>query len=305
MTEDVIQRGSTRRGETTDVTRLRMCAFRQHGIREPPIDYDSIMSIDDFTILDKALARTHSTAESIGLWLQQQPSSSDSKLPAIDPHPLLCLSLVIERDILNVLSLMDQALKNLALDLLDDLKLRNHLVHWRQVLARFEIELAEIDDSLRKLPEYLERIGKSADKWPWSIAIGSEPDFQACHVEISKLRHKSVKSSKSLMAAISTMKSKRAIAEAESVTRLTELAFFFIPLTFSASIFSMQVKELNADDLSISAFFGVAIGITASLYGLRLGIRSPVTIKARRRLMNHIREFSDTPHDSPIGSRAV
>ncbi|KAL3441392.1 hypothetical protein BJX65DRAFT_313833 [Aspergillus insuetus] len=44
--------------------------------------------------------------------------------------------------------------------------------------------------------------------------------------------------------ALQIMESQRAITEAESVTRLTELAFFFIPLFFAAAVFSMQVREL-------------------------------------------------------------
>ena len=40
---------------------------------------------------------------------------------------------------------------------------------------------------------------------------------------------------------VSLLESRRAIAEAESVTKLTELAFFFIPLSFAASFFSMPL----------------------------------------------------------------
>ena len=44
---------------------------------------------------------------------------------------------------------------------------------------------------------------------------------------------------------MSLLESKRDIEEAEGVSRLTELAFFFIPTTFAASLFSMQVWELE------------------------------------------------------------
>lgn len=75
------------------------------------------------------------------------------------------------------------------------------------------------------------------------------------------------------MANMSVVESKRGTAEAESVTKLTQLAFLFIPLTFSASIFSMQVKELDASRKSIAAFFILAIIITTASYALRLLIR--------------------------------
>ena len=45
----------------------------------------------------------------------------------------------------------------------------------------------------------------------------------------------------SLRTTVSLIESRRAISEAESVTKLTELAFFFIPLSFAASFFSMPL----------------------------------------------------------------
>lgn len=44
-----------------------------------------------------------------------------------------------------------------------------------------------------------------------------------------------------LMATMSLMESEKAINEAEEVTKLTELAFFFIPLTFVAGIYGMNL----------------------------------------------------------------
>ena len=45
----------------------------------------------------------------------------------------------------------------------------------------------------------------------------------------------------SLSSTLALLDNKRAISEAESVTKLTELAFIFIPLSFSASFFSMPI----------------------------------------------------------------
>ena len=44
-----------------------------------------------------------------------------------------------------------------------------------------------------------------------------------------------------VMATMSLMESEKAIIEAEGVTKLTQLAFFFIPLTFVAGIFGMNL----------------------------------------------------------------
>jgi hypothetical protein len=47
-----------------------------------------------------------------------------------------------------------------------------------------------------------------------------------------------------------------------SVVRLTQLAFFFIPLSFVASNYGMNIKQFNNVNVSLSVFFGMAIIIT-------------------------------------------
>ena len=107
------------------------------------------------------------------------------------------------------------------------------------------------------------------------------------------MRRRTSRSYKSLMANMSIAESQRGIAEAESVTKLTELAFFFIPLTFSASLFSMQIKEISAATLSVTAFLAVAIVITACSYALRLFIRSESFTEFRRYCASEIRADAD------------
>jgi len=53
--------------------------------------------------------------------------------------------------------------------------------------------------------------------------------------------------------------SRRAIEQAEKVKRLTLLAFFFVPLSFTASIFGMNFKEFGQGHLSIY-IFGIVVG---------------------------------------------
>jgi len=44
-----------------------------------------------------------------------------------------------------------------------------------------------------------------------------------------------------LMSTLSILESQRAIAQAQSISKLTQLAFFFIPLSFIATVFGMNV----------------------------------------------------------------
>jgi len=63
--------------------------------------------------------------------------------------------------------------------------------------------------------------------------------------------------------------SQRAIMEAERVTKLTSLAFFFIPLSFTASVFGMNFKEFaneNGNRLHIWIWIVVSVVILAVSY---------------------------------------
>jgi hypothetical protein len=60
---------------------------------------------------------------------------------------------------------------------------------------------------------------------------------------------------------------RKAIQEAEQTRRLTLLAFFYLPLTFTTSIFGMNIKELGQGDKSIWIAFvtGLVVLILSSI----------------------------------------
>ena len=124
--------------------------------------------------------------------------------------------------------------------------------------------------------------------------------LQECVADIANMKQRTQSSYQSLMANMSIVESKRGIAEAESVTKLTELAFFFIPLTFSASIFSMQVKELSGNNISVSTFIILALIVTFLSYALRLFIRSQTFTKRRREWLQDIRADARLAPGAPI-----
>jgi hypothetical protein len=80
-------------------------------------------------------------------------------------------------------------------------------------------------------------------------------------------------------------------------------AFFFIPLSFAASFFSMQVKELSGPTLSIWAFFLLASAISVSSYGLRLVLRSSYFLHRLHQLMDAVREDADIGPGRPVPTR--
>jgi hypothetical protein len=80
-------------------------------------------------------------------------------------------------------------------------------------------------------------------------------------------------------------------------------AFFFIPLSFAASFFSMQVKELSGPSLSIWAFFLLASAVSTSSYGLRLVLRSSYFLHRLHQLMDAVREDADIRPGRPVPTR--
>ncbi|KAH6853205.1 hypothetical protein B0I37DRAFT_409397 [Chaetomium sp. MPI-CAGE-AT-0009] len=78
-----------------------------------------------------------------------------------------------------------------------------------------------------------------------------------------------------LMSSMSILESERAIEQAEVVTTLTNLAFFFIPLTFVSGLFGMNLVEFD-QKLTVGMWVGISLGVTAAAYFIRF--RRPLAI---------------------------
>ena len=278
------------------------CLFTQWQPRDLAIDYASIVP-SNIKDAKEALRPTRSSAESFSNLLLSRNSHTQERNSA-DIFPLQCLYRIFERDMTEMLPLMHETLSDLAHDILDDTRIQDRLTYWRSLLQKLDIELFDLESTVHKLSTFMSKSKGSTD----GASLGESAtgtNFGGLLQQISILHRRVEKSSKSLTANMSILESKRGIAEAESVTKLTELAFFFIPLTFSASIFSMQVKELESSSISISTFFTVAILITASSYALRLAIRSSLFKDARRNLLDRVRKDAGLSAGSPISTRDV
>ena len=101
---------------------------------------------------------------------------------------------------------------------------RNHLYHGLDTLAYFNDVLTEMAASsgLANDDTLLLRVQKTRARME-SLARRLDSSFQT------------------LTSTMSIIESEKAIQEAEEVTRLTNLAFFFIPLSLVASVFGMNV----------------------------------------------------------------
>ena len=280
------------------------CLFEGLYPRGPSMDYDLLMAPENVELLAEHLDCTKPTAANLAEWIVQE--SGQRPLVARPTFHLDCLFAIVQNDTVNTLHHMEFALQEIALHTLDDTLIQKRLVHWRLLLERFGNELQQLEDSLRRFASFINAFGSGHRT---NDAVQDECDSQVEKLleesvsQINLLRQRITRSQRSLMANMSIVESKRGIAEAESVTKLTELAFFFVPLTFSASIFSMQVKELNASRISIAAFFTLSIIITTVSYALRLLIRSEFFVHHKRKILYDIRKDAELAPGSSIPTR--
>ena len=275
---------------------MNRCMFEGLYPRGPAVGYELLMDPNNVDLLAEYLDRTKPTAVNLAEWFS---------LVGPAKH-LECLFAIIQNDTANTLRHMELALQEIGQHILDDTLIQQRLIHWRVLLERFGTELQQLEDSLRRFAEFI-----NASAFPHENNT-ENPERRIPSVgkllqdsvsQINALRQHTTRSHKSLMANMSIVESKRGIAEAESVTKLTELAFFFIPITFSASVFSMQVKELNASRISIAAFFILAVIVTTASYALRLLIRSENFIGFRKKTLKDIRQDAGLASGSSIPTK--
>jgi hypothetical protein len=129
---------------------------------------------------------------------------------------------------------------------------RNHLFHQSETIAYFLSTVAEFSAAspFSSRTPTRDQILKRAEKQIEASMRRLEGTYQV------------------LMSSMSILESERAIGQAEVVTRLTNLAFFFIPLTFVSGLFGMNVVEFD-QRLTVVMWVAVSLGVTAAAYFIR------------------------------------
>jgi Mg2+ and Co2+ transporter CorA len=115
---------------------------------------------------------------------------------------------------------------------------------WRQIITRAELELPEIRASFVEFFMFLPQAGiiNTATKAKSEESFVNNKEFQECLTEVDRTLERLQTVSRSLTSNMALLDSRRSIAEAQNVTRLAELAFLFIPLTFAATLLGMQIS---------------------------------------------------------------
>lgn len=251
-----------------------------------------------------------------------------------------------------LLSQMRQTLDEIDCKISDDHELHENVPVWRRILCSWRVNIIEYSSRLsdvHRLAEYHAQPHKEKSstrraqhcrirKRNSSISSTSHLDdeeayrlmerYEDIKIGLADISGRVDRSFQALMSSMSIVESGKAISQGTAVARLTELAFFFIPLNFACSFFSMQITVSNIykkhesrsifelslhlfqnfsgnKQPSIGAFFGLGFGLVLFLYGLRGAIRSRLLSKFREKLEKQIRETSGLPSNSNIPTQVV
>lgn len=244
---------------------------------------------------DEKVSTTRPTITDFLEWLNS-PVFGDTYQTAPLGSAAPLLQLVIS-DTSSLCGMIHNGLNQISQDIVDEERLEESLYLWRQFIGRCQRELPELELSIIRLHESLcpnPDVGKILDSRALghnsshlSKSISTDVQLEALLKRIKQLREEVDRSSSSLTSNMSLLDSKRSIQEAQSVTKLTELAFLFIPATFGASIFGMQV-DVFENRAPLWVFFMLIIILTTLAYTFRLIIRSQTMTYAKSRAKESI-----------------
>ncbi|KAK6338450.1 hypothetical protein TWF730_002510 [Orbilia blumenaviensis] len=163
---------------------------------------------------------------------------------------------LVSEDLMPVIEKMGCTLDTIELALHDDTVLQTSLSKWRNQLSTYRNILFHQSESLLrrsagiKMKSVTAATSKRIDP-AFSWAAISDPKHTQdvllawLHMLSSTVErtHKRVENDhQALMLSMSIVESERAIAEAAVVSKLTQLAFFFIPLSLVAGVFGMNIN---------------------------------------------------------------
>lgn len=245
-----------------------LSSFTQMQCRTPwTLDYRSLFSTKTAwpEILDQ-LSPFQSTVEAFGNWLVSAPASEVGQYNnRLGPGSMIFR--IAHQDTMGLLQLMRSAVAEIDLAS-SDLELQETALHWRCRLDEFRAHLIDLEASFHLFVDFL-HADAAARRQVSPPKVDMDPIEDLLYhgineIEAQKQRITQVYSSLTSKTQISD--SHRSIAEAETVTRLTELAFLFIPLSFATSIFGMQ---FISGSTSATTYIAVALALTSGSYFLR------------------------------------
>jgi hypothetical protein len=191
--------------------------------------------------------------------------------------PVISLSRLIANDMHGLFRSLDWSLDAISQDSQDDYLMARRLSEWRKLMGHFEIEVPAMAKRLNHFLEFVFR-PTAAHGYPDEVIRV----LQTVEQDVALATPKLGDAYDDLRADMQFTESRRSISETKTVTRLTELAFVFIPLSFCASLFSMSIDELE-NGVPVWIFVVTALATIALAYAVRMFVGSELLINSTRR----------------------
>ena len=184
------------------------------------------------------------------------------------------------------------ALDEISQDSLDDYLMTRLLADWRSLMSDFKIEVSAIFNSLSGFIAFVfqddrqqnDRDGAqqhSPSRKNSRIREEVKDIVEDLEADITRLEGRLDDAYTALRADMQFTESRRSITEAKTVTKLTELAFLFVPLSFTTWIFSMSIVELQ-NGVPVWIFVMTAVAMALLSYAIRLLLASDFTADRSR-----------------------
>ena len=226
-------------------------------------------SPEDIRSLQSATRRVVSTRNAICAKADQEPGWK-----AFEADPILALLQVLQLDSEAFFTSLEWALDEISQDSLDDFLISRRMDDWRKLMNDFQIEVPAIGKSLHEFTAF---VFDNSTELPAPIqSIVDEVD-----AGIERIENRLEKAYAALRADMQFSESRRSITEAKTVTKLTELAFIFIPLSFTASLFSMSIHELD-NGVPVWTFIVTSLGMALLAYVVRIVLTSEFLAQSSR-----------------------
>lgn len=148
---------------------------------------------------------------------------------------------IVVKDQSAVLLDMNEEMDDIDVSLSNDEALRNTMPLWRDQLGRWRRAVVHYAANIRHISKTLQK--QSTTNSPGNDGESATlRDILNLQEELHTTKARSENTFQAMMSTMSIVSSEKAIQEATSVTKLTQLAFFFIPLTFVSGIFGMNLN---------------------------------------------------------------
>ncbi|KAM0239512.1 hypothetical protein ACHAP5_008302 [Fusarium lateritium] len=182
-----------------------------------------------------------------------------------------------------------------------------HLLEAAGTMTRQNV--AWIRSTLQELSEWIDHINKS--RCILNLPEEMEEEMLELRNDLQSLQSRSEQTLNLLVASTGIAQSALVIDQTSGINKLTELAFFFIPLSFITAIFSMQVAELTESPPKMWTW-GLSLGIVFVVtYLIRCFVRSPsvrlYAMEARVTMLNRFtpKSRSASRRLNSVGNRAI